>query len=179
MDTNIIIKNLTREISTHKKWYVIEGIFFLALGTLAILLPHITTVAITFLLGSFLLLGGLAQIGIFHRFPRPWWKMLSALLFLITGLIITFTPFVGLLKLNIVIAIILLIESFFEIILALAFKPIKGWKWLIFSGIITFFLALIILMGFSTSVIFAVGLNMILYGVAILIIVFDGTKIHE
>lgn len=180
---NIFIQDIGKEIRAHRNWYIFEGILFLLMGLLAILLPNITTIAMTLLLGTLLFFGGLAQASMFFRYPRRWWKMLSALLFLAAGLVVAFVPLVGLMTLAIFISIVLLIEAFFEIVFSLAFRPFPGWKWMMFSGIVTLLLAVIILAGFPTATMLflsiAVGLNMGLYGMSILLLVFNGNKLSE
>ncbi len=176
MDANIVIEGIRNEIRAHRFWYIIEGIFFLIMGTLAILLPNITAITSTFLLGALLFFGGILQISTFFRYPRRRWKDLSALLFVVAGFIIAFVPMVGFITLAILIATVLILESLFEIIFSLAFKPFPGWKWMMFSGIVTLSLAIIILIDFpDTTILFlalAVGLNMGLYGMSILLLVF-------
>jgi uncharacterized membrane protein HdeD (DUF308 family) len=180
MDSNIVMKDIREEIRAHRLWYIIEGVFFFVIGFLAILLPNTTAITTTLLLGALLFFGGLLQISTFFRYPRRRWKALSAILFMIAGLVVAFVPLVGLLTLTVLIAVVLMFESLFEITFSLAFKPFPGWKWMMFSGIVTLLLALIILIGFpETTTLFlaiAVGLNMGLYGMSILLLVFGKDK---
>jgi uncharacterized membrane protein HdeD (DUF308 family) len=176
MNESFFIEDIRKEIKAHRLWYIIEGTFFLVIGLLAILLPNVTAITTTLLLGTILFFGGILQISVFFRYPKRRWKALSALLFVVAGLVIAFVPLVGLLTLAILIAGVLILESVFEIIFSLAFKPFPGWKWMMFSGIATLFLAFMILIGFpDVTTLFlaiAVGLNMGLYGMSILLLVF-------
>ncbi len=49
-------------LQKHWKLFFWEGIFFVILGTLAIIAPHVFTVGITIFLGWLLLIGGILQI---------------------------------------------------------------------------------------------------------------------
>ena len=49
-------------LQKHWKLFFAEGIFFVILGTLAIIVPHIFTLGIIIFLGWLLLLGGIFQI---------------------------------------------------------------------------------------------------------------------
>lgn len=175
MDINITVQNMREEIIAHRGWYIFEGILFLIMGLLAILLPGLTAIAITLIVGAFLLMGGAAQTISFFRYPKRWMKLLSGFLFIAGGLAVAFFPLVGLATLAILVGIILLLEGFFEVIFSLAFKPFPGWGWMMFSGIIAFVLALLVMIGFpATTMIFlavAVGLNMGTYGISILMLV--------
>lgn len=177
------MRNINEEIKAHRKWYLFEGILFLVMGLLAILLPSVTMIAMTLLLGAILVLGGLAQTITFFRYPKRWWKLLSGLIFLVGGLIVAFVPLAGLLTLAILIGTVLLLEGVFEILFSLAFKPFFGWKWMMLSGVIALALAFFVLIGFPAATMFflaiAVGLNMGTYGMSLLLLVLAGEKAGE
>lgn len=179
----IIIRNINEEIKAHRSWYLFEGILFLVMGLLAILLPNVTVIAMTLLLGAILFLGGLAQTITFFRYPQRWWKLFSGLVFLIGGVIVAFMPMAGLLTLTVLIGSVLLLEGLFEIVFSLAFKPFPGWRWMMFSGVIALAFALFVLIGFPAATMLflaiAVGLNMGTYGMSLLLLVFAGDKKGE
>lgn len=171
---NIFIRDINEDIKAHRAWYIFEGILFFVMGLLAILLPSVTVITMTLLLGAVLIIGGLTQTITFFRYPKRWWKLLSGLVFLIGGLIVAFVPLVGLLTLTILIGTLLLLEGVFEMLFSLAFKPFSGRKWMMFSGVLSLVLAVFILIDFPAATILflaiAVGLNMGTYGMSLLLL---------
>ena len=61
-DLQQIQQSLMVYLQRHWKIFLAEGVFFVVLGALAIIAPHIFTMGITLFLGWLLLVGGIVQI---------------------------------------------------------------------------------------------------------------------
>lgn len=184
MEVTVFVQDMEKEIRAHRGWYIFEGIFFLVMGVLVIMLPNVTTLATTMLFGAALSLSGIIQSATFFRYPKKWWKLISGIAFIVAGVIVAFVPMAGLLTLAFIIGLILFIEGFFEIMFALAFKPFPGWVWLMLSGILALGLAFFVLLGFPAATILflsiAIGINMGTYGMSILLLAMkSGNKSGE
>jgi len=146
------------------------------LGTLAVLVPAVASVAATILFGWILLLSGL--IGLVatlraRQAPGFGWSLLSAVIGIAAGIILLAMPLQGTLSLTAVLIAFLLIEGVASILYALEHR--KGssgrWSWMLASGIVDLVLGLILLAGLPGTAVWALGLligiNMIFGGWAL------------
>ena len=162
----------------HRHWglFLLEGILLIVLGTLAVLVPAVASVAATIVFGWILLLSGL--IGLVatlraRQAPGFGWSLLSAAIGITAGIILLAMPLQGTLSLTAVLIAFLLIEGVASILYALEHR--KGssgrWSWMLASGIVDLVLGLILLAGLPGTAVWALGLligiNMIFGGWAL------------
>lgn len=169
------------EISSHRGWYIFEGLLFILIGFLAFSMPGLTALTIEFLLAALLFVGGVIRIGyaLFHRNNR-WWRLFSGAIYAIAGAMIFAWPVTGLTALLAVVGVLLLIEGVFDIGIAIAMRPMKNWGWILAAGIASIFLGVLIFAGFpATGIIYlavAFGISFIFYGVSILAVALKTEK---
>ena len=159
----------------HRHWglFLFEGIVLIVLGTLAVLVPAVASVAATIVFGWILLLSGL--LGLVATFraqgsPGFAWSLLSAVLGIVAGVILLSMPVQGALSLTAVLIAFLLVEGVATILFALDHR--KGssgrWSWVLASGIVDLVLGIILLAGLPGTAVWALGLllgiNMIFVG---------------
>jgi uncharacterized membrane protein HdeD (DUF308 family) len=159
----------------HRHWglFLFEGIVLIVLGTLAVLIPAVASVAATIVFGWILLLSGI--MGLIATFrargsPGFGWSLLSAILGIAAGVILLATPLQGALSLTAVLIAFLIIEGVATVLFALEHR--KGasgrWIWLLASGILDIALGGILLAGLPGTAVWAlgllVGINMIFGG---------------
>ena len=142
-------------------WLLGLGILLSVLGLLLIAAPALGTLAIDLLVGWFLIIGGIAQL--IHAFMEKAWRgflleVASGMLYLVVGLLLLFYPMAGAQALTIFLAAFLLIEGIVRIAMALRLRPAQGWGWLLFGGIVTVILALLIWMQWPASALWVIGL---------------------
>ena len=98
------------------------------------------------------------------------WKLLVGIAYLCFGAYLIMHPVLAVASLTLVLASLFLIEGILNIVLYVKMRPIHGSSWLLFDGIITLLLGLMIYMQWPSSSAWAigtlVGISMIFSGVA-------------
>lgn len=180
VDFEALNRRITDNIRRHRGLYIFQGVLFILCGILAAVLPGATALGMGILIGALLLVSGAAQLFMTLKSEIHWWSVLSALLSLIAGGIMIFDPFAGLIALVTLVAVFLTLEGVFEILLAFQFRPVRNWWWMLLAGIVTLILAALLWIGFPALGILYLGwmvaLNLLLYGVAILMLAWKVTK---
>jgi uncharacterized membrane protein HdeD (DUF308 family) len=186
--SDLVLEDLRRrideEVAAHRGWYVFEGILFLVIGLLAVLVPGVTALAAQYVVGALLLLGGAMRLVNAFRFPRGrWWRSISGVLFIAAGGAMIWWPLIGLSALILAIGALLVVEGVLDILLALTYRPAKRWGWLLAAGIASIILGFLIYAGFPlTGVIYlalAIGISMGVYGASILLLAVNAGQEHE
>ena len=148
-------------LSRNWGWLLALGILMIVLGVFAIGAPQVATVAVQFALGWILVIAGIAE-GI-HAFMAQAWRgflleLLSAILYLAVGVLLLVNPVGGALALTIVLAVFLIVEGIFKIMMALRVRDHRGWGWLLASGILSVILGLLIWAEWPASGLWVIGL---------------------
>ena len=177
---------LRSDISTSVREYwgvfLFEGVVLLLLGILAVLVPVIATLTVTFAFGWIFLISGL--IGLVttvhaRRAPGFWWSLLSAVLGVIVGVLLLVWPITGAISLTLLLAAFFTAEGILSIMYAIEHKrEMSGrWGWLLVNGVVDLGLAAIILIAFHTSASWVLGLligiDMVLGGTALIVIALE------
>ena len=112
---------------THWKLFLVEGIFLIILGIIAILIPHFFTVAIVVSLGWILLFGGtflITRALLFFRMPGfGLWLFMGILQFVI-GYLFLAQPLEGILTLTILMTVFFALEGVAKISFAFMMRPL-------------------------------------------------------
>ena len=165
------INQLQAQISENRTWFIILGIAMIVLGAVAIGYPALTTIAAKLFLGWLLLIVGIAQV--IHAFATKSWSefflnLLVGLLYIVVGGWLAFFPLTGILTLTVMLAALFIIEGVIEIMMAFRLRPLSGWGWMLFSGIMALVLGCMIFAQLPSSALWAIGLlvgiNMITSG---------------
>ena len=143
------------------KWLLGLGILLVVLGLLLIAAPAAGTLAVDVLIGWFLIIGGIAQI--VHAFMEQRWsgfllELLSGILYGAVGVLLLAYPLAGVAALTLLLAAFLAVEGIFRIVMALRVRPAQGWGWLLFGGVVTLVLAILIWMQWPSSALWVIGL---------------------
>src|SRR5215831_16598456 len=154
-----------------------EGVLLVVLGSLAIVIPSLVTVAVTIFLGCLFLISGI--VGLVTTFwarhvPGFWWSLLSATLVIAAGIVLLGWPVWGAMSLTLLLIVFFIIKGVLSIMYAFEHKKeLSGqWGWMLVSGIIDLILAAIIWAGLPGTAEWAlgllVGINMLFGGVAMI-----------
>lgn len=144
--------------------YLLLGIALIVLGTLAIVVPAATaaaTIAVNYLLGALLLIGGLVHAVYTFKRHRSAGKVAMGLivsaLYVIAGLILLGHPFAAILSLTLFLAAFLIVTGIFKVIAAFEMHGTSHWGRTLVGGILSFVLGVLIWAGWPATV-WALGL---------------------
>jgi uncharacterized membrane protein HdeD (DUF308 family) len=115
-------------------------------GILAIILPLTISFGIALVIGSLMLVGGIAHL-VFAFETRSiggfLWQILLSLLYAIAAICLLVNPLLGVLSLSLFLAIFLLIEGILEFALYFRLRRFRHSVWLLIDGIGTFILGIL------------------------------------
>ena len=134
----------------------IWGWLILIAGFLAIASPFISGVWVVTMVAIILIFSGVSRF--MHAFQGGgFWSGLFGVMAVVTGGVMIAKPLLGLASLTMVLVVYFLAQGISEIIAALQLRPAKGWGWLLFSGIVSIMLAMMILNQWPLSGAWAIG----------------------
>ena len=156
------------------------------IGVLAILLPLLGGVAVELSVGSLMILGGVAHIVIGFQPGAAGniaWKLLIGGFYLITGACLLFNPEGGLVPLALLLAALFFAEATLELILYVQTRATLGSGWMLFDGILTLLLALVLGLTGASSPLWALGfiagISMLVSGISRLMLSKPGSVGEE
>jgi uncharacterized membrane protein HdeD (DUF308 family) len=141
-------------------WVIVWGILLIVTGFVAIMQPAVAALAFELLLGWLLVFAGVVEIvyAIQERGKEGFThKILLAILTLLLGVFLLLRPGIGIASIALLIGAFLLAHGVAAVMLALKLKPRQGWGWVLFDGILSIAIALLIAMGWPSSSIGFVG----------------------
>jgi uncharacterized membrane protein HdeD (DUF308 family) len=140
----------TSTVASEKKpfpWSIVLSFLMILAGLLAIAVPWAAAVAVNLWVGWLLVFSGGAHL-VFAWHTRGTlgivWELLLGVLYIFADGYILINPILGLLSLTLALAIYLFAEGILEFILSFRLRPLPGWGWLLFDGIVTVILAVMI-----------------------------------
>jgi len=147
------------------------SILLMICGLLAILLPVEMSIGVVIVIAWLLMISGLFQV--IHAFRSSGvghvlWKIVVALIYFATGLFLHARPGIGIATLTFVLVVFLVSEGIIDIIFYFRTRNIGASRWLLFDGIVTLILGLLIWAHWPSGSLwvigFLVGINMIMTG---------------
>jgi len=138
------------------------------LGFLAVGAPLITGVAVAIMVGTCVVVAGLLQVVLSFKAGSLGRGILAAILgvlSIVAGLLMIGHPLLGLGFLTLLLAGYFIVHGIFEIFHGLNLRPLAGWGWTLFGGIVTVLLGILIWRQWPLSGAWAVG---VLVGIHIL-----------
>lgn len=146
-----------------------SGILLILIGAIGILLPQAVSVILSVLIASLLIVSGLVvawSTWYGYRESRLAW--LKPFVLILLGLLIAFHPAAVAAVLGLLLLIYFLLDGFASVSLALDMRPLPGWAWLLFNGMLSLLLGIVFLVGWPFSSVWLVG---VLVGISLM---FDG-----
>jgi uncharacterized membrane protein HdeD (DUF308 family) len=155
------MNDLTKTSKSVKIW----GWVVLIAGVFALISPLVAGAFFTVMVGAMMLIAGITRV--IDAFQGGgFWSGLFGAVYCIVGLKIMLTPLTGLLALTMILVIYFLVVGITEIIAAFKIRPVDGWGYLLFSGIVSVLLSLMIWNQWPLSGAWAVG---VLVGIQLMI----------
>jgi uncharacterized membrane protein HdeD (DUF308 family) len=141
-------------------WSIGLSVLMILAGFLAIAVPQAAGIAVNLLVAWLLVFSGVAHL-VFAWHTRTTggmlWELLVGFLYIFIGAYLLVHPVAGLASLTLAIAIYLLAEGVLELILSFRLRPMPGSNWLLFDGIITLILGVMIWRTWPSSTEWVVG----------------------
>ena len=144
------------------------GILNIVFGIIAMGSPMIAGTAVTIVIGILLLGSGIFEL--VHAFQTKGWKIgfgsfISGALAILGGGLVMARPVYGMVVLTWILAFYFVLDGVIRSVSAFQLKPAQGWGWILFGGLVTVLLGLMIWGGWRVSGLWGVGL---LVGIRIL-----------
>jgi uncharacterized membrane protein HdeD (DUF308 family) len=163
MSTNEAIHRATKSS-------IIVSILMIVVGLCAIIAPEIFGAALVLLFGWLLVFGGAMQLAYawhirHHHGSGLWWGIVLSIIYIAIGIYMLVHPAAGMASLTLILAIYLFMEAAVEFMMSLHLRRVKGSGWLMFDGIVTFVLAVLIFKTWPSSSAWVIGT---LVGISIL-----------
>jgi uncharacterized membrane protein HdeD (DUF308 family) len=141
-------------------WSIVLSVLLMVAGLIASALPIIAGIAITVIVGWLLIFSGVLHLAFAWGGGRPGmvtWQILLGLAYGFIGFYVLANPLAGLAGLTFAIAIYLFVEGVLEFMLSFQLRPAAGSGWLLFDGIVTLILAVMIWSTWPSSAAWVVG----------------------
>jgi uncharacterized membrane protein HdeD (DUF308 family) len=147
-------------IKRHAGVGIAVGIIAIIAGVLALLSPLVAGLSIAIAIGVLIIASGVSRLFLAFKMGSLGHGLLvfliGALSIVIGGYMLS-RPGMALQTITLVLAAYFIVDGFFEIIWAFKLRPIKGWGWTLFSGIVALALGVMIWREFPLSGVWAVG----------------------
>ena len=142
-------------------WSIGLSVLMILAGVLAIVIPPAAGIAVVIVVAWLLIFSGVAHL-VFAWHVRTTggviWELLLGILYLVVGVYTLAHPVAGLAALTLVLAIYLFVEAVLEFVLSFRLRPMPGSGWLLFDGIITLILAILIWRTWPSSSEWVIGM---------------------
>jgi len=157
------LMNAETAVGTARKasgWSMLWGILMFICGILAISLPLASSIGIVIVLAWLILFAGVFHL-IFafqsHSVGGFLWQVLLAIAYGIAGIYMLMNPLLGVLSLTLVLAVFLLFEGILEIALYFGMRRVRHSGWVLFDGIVTLILGILIWSHWPSSSVWVIG----------------------
>jgi uncharacterized membrane protein HdeD (DUF308 family) len=143
------------------RWVTILGAVMIVAGFLAVIAPGPAALAATIFFGAMFFVGGVAEVAhaVATRSETGFgWKLVSGIAMLVLGALFAIFPLAGIATLALLIGGLLLAHGVGSVMVAMKWKPRRGWGWILFDGVLSIVLAILIAAGWPASSIPIIGL---------------------
>ena len=141
-------------------WSIALGILLLIAGLFSIAAPVFAGVAASVFFGWLILLGGVAHL-VYAWSQRGSgaviWQVLIGIVYLIAGFYMLAHPLAGMAVLTLVLAVYILFEGIFELVVYSRVRRLPGTVWFLIDGLVSLFLAALIFFHWPSSSLWVIG----------------------
>jgi len=183
------IKRSIREtLQAHWRLFLLQGVIMILLGGLAVAAPALATIAVDIYVGWLFLISG--TIGFVAMFSARdisgfFWTFATALLSVVVGALLIWTPVEGALSLTVVLTAFFIMEGVLQAAASLVYRRTvpESWGWMFASGLADLALAAIIIAGWPGSAAWTlgliVGINLVTSGWAIVMVALAARSVDQ
>jgi len=155
------MNDLKEDIKAGGRNMTIFGVIAIILGILAMLAPGLTGISVVLLLGVLVLIGGIVRIVWAFQagsFGKGILMFAIGGLTLLCGLVLLANPLFGSGVLTIMLALYFILDGISEVVAGVKLRPGSGWGWMLFGGIVSILLGMMIWGQFPLSGAWAIGI---------------------
>lgn len=139
---------------------IVWAIVLIVFGFLAICLPFLTSWGVVVVIAWLIVFSGAFQF--IHAFQSKGighilWKLLVAILYLIVGLYFLLNPLLGIAAFTFALAVFFVVEGVFDLVAYSQSRHLAGSGWILFDGIITLILGLLVWRQWPSSSLWVIG----------------------
>ena len=134
------------------------GVILLLLGLLAMGSPLVAGLSVAMMVGFMLIFGGIGQLAFAVKTREGMFAIIFGVLTILIGGYMVANPGAALASFTFLLALYLIISGIFEALVSFQVRPMKGWGWALFSGIISILLGLMFWSQFPLSGAWAIGI---------------------
>jgi uncharacterized membrane protein HdeD (DUF308 family) len=141
-------------------WFIVTAVAFIVLGTLAIMAPLVAGFAVTTLVGTLLIVGGVMHgIGAFRGggVGRTIWQLIVTAFYVIAGVYFLTHPLIALTSLTLFLAIVLFVEAVMNVVAYFSMPSEERSGWLLVNAVVSFVLAVMIWQQWPSISVWAIG----------------------
>lgn len=152
-------------IKENAKLAVISGVILIIAGTFAVMSPLVVGLSITIMVGVSLVIGGVGQCFLALKsgaFGRGLLTLVVGAMMVIAGVFMMTQPVAGLASITLLLVAYLVAAGLAELLVALQLRPADGWGLMLFNGIVTLLLGVMLWRQFPLSGAWAIG---VLFGI--------------
>jgi uncharacterized membrane protein HdeD (DUF308 family) len=166
----------TDDMRAARRWLLVTGILALLAGIAAIIVPLVATITVALFIGWILVFSGVVMS--WHELTqrssgRSWSRVAQALLTLLVGLYLVLFPVNGAISLTLLLVIWFAGIGGLEFYGAYRLRGVPGAGWLLFNGVVSVVLAVLIAANLPSSAAWAIGLlvgiNLVFWGMRALV----------
>src|ERR1700685_2054175 len=136
------------------------AILLVVVGFLALALPFEAGIAIAIAVAALVILAGIAHLAgtlAARTTGAFFWRLLVGCAYLIAGVYLLMHPKLSLVSLTLALAVLFFVEGVFHLVTYFQIRSAPGAGWLLFDGIVTLILAVMIWRSWPASAVWAVG----------------------
>ncbi|WP_437777905.1 HdeD family acid-resistance protein [Sorangium sp. So ce1097] len=165
-------------------WFLAIGVALMGLGVLACILPFVDALVTAVALGWLIVLAGVIE-GCHAIQSRGWAgvgsELVSALVQVAFGLLLVVFPTTGKVALMVIAAAYFAAEGALKLIRAYQHRGLRGSGWLVFDGVLTLAIGILIVTGGVTAAVkvlgVLVGVNLLTGGVSMILIALGAARV--
>ena len=154
------IENLKEALHAGARTIFALGIVLVTLGIISLLVPWASGLAVQVVVGFVMIGAGVTWI-VFSFHAKSWgsglWEALVGVLAIITGVIMLAHPLISLAIMTLALVAFFTVAGVLKMVFAFQLKPLQGWGWVLFNGVLSILLSVMITYQWPFSGTWAVG----------------------
>ena len=160
-NNEIAVTEAAVKLRKHWGWLLFMGIILVILGIIGLGMSTALTITSVLFFGFMMIAAGILQL--IDAFKAEGWKsilayVLISILYIIAGILMIYDPIFSAMWLTLAIAGIIIAVGILRIIMGFQIKPVKGWGWTVFSGVISILLGIMIIAQWPVSGLWVIGM---------------------